>query len=286
MERVAFTTSATEEHEGPPFHGYKRMPIQLTPIADKALVHGYTWKVADEDLLADLIARVALGQVRHVNKILLKIASTPPLPVDDIWDAAAKMLTVPTGEDPWHRDGWIFQVMSWLSAVKSEPNSLVSIPQMIHAQKGFDGIQIDFDATGAVSAVVIFEDKATENPRETIHNDVWPEFQAFENGNSLNVLVAEVEGMLEKRQGIDVDDAIRSIIWKDARHYRVSITVGDSHSTEAGRRRLFKDYDTKVLGDVKRRRGETFYVVDLRAWMALIAGKALSRIAALKAAHV
>ena len=262
------------------------MPIQLTPIVHKSLVHGFTWEVADEELLAELIARVALGQARHVNKILLNIAAALPAPMDDAWAAAVKMLTVPAGTEHWHRDGWMFQVMSWLSAHKAGPNSLINTPQMIFAHKGFDGIQLDFDAAGAISAVVIFEDKATDNPRETIRDDVWPEFEAYENGGDANVLVAEVTGLLEKRQGIDVDDVIRRVIWKDARHFRISITVGDGHATDAGRGRLFKDYDTKVPGDIKRRRGETLYVDDLRTWMNSIASKALVHLAALKATHV
>lgn len=262
------------------------MPIQLTPIAHKSLVHGYTWTVTDEQLLAELIARVALGQARHVQKILLTIGATAPVPVGDAWTSAVKMLTVSQGTDPWHRDGWMFQVMSWLSALKAGPDSLINTPQMILAQKGFDGIQLDFDTEGAISAVVIFEDKATDNPRETIHNDVWPEFEKFERGESSNVLVAEVTGLLEKRQSVDVDDVLRRVIWKDARHYRVSITVGDSHMTDAGRGRLFKDYDTKIVGNVKRRRGETFYVDDLRTWMDSLASKALTHIEALKAIHV
>lgn len=262
------------------------MPILLTPIVHKSLVHGYTWEVTDEQLLAELIARVALGQARHVSKILLNIGTTLPVPVDEAWAAAAKMLTVPVGTEPWHRDGWMFQVMSWLSARKAGSNSLINTPQMIFALKGFDGIQLDFDPAGAISAVVIFEDKATDNPRETIRDQVWPEFEAYESGRDANVLVAEVTGLLEKRQGIDVDDVVRGVIWKDARHFRVSITVGDSHATDAGRGRLFKDYDTKIHGDVKRRRGETFYVDDLRAWMDSLARKGLAHIAAMKAAHV
>ena len=115
---------------------------------------------------------------------------------------------------------------------------------------------------------------------------MWPEFVEYESGGDANVLVAEVTGLLEKRQGVDVDDVVRRVIWKDARHFRVSITVGDTHTTDSGRGRLFKDYDTMVPGDVKRRRGETFYVDDLRAWMDSIASKVIAHIAALKAAHV
>ena len=252
----------------------------------RSLVEGFTWEVVDKNLLSELIARVALGQARHVQSILLAVRATFPIPVDDAWTAAANMLTVPTGIDPWHRDGWMFQVMSWLAAHKAGPKSLINTPQMIFAQKGFDGIQLDFDATGAISAVVIFEDKATDNPRETIRSDVWPEFAEYENGGDANVLVAEVTGLLEKRQGIDVDDVVRRVIWKDARHFRVSITVGDTHATDAGRGRLFKDYDATIPGNVKRRRGETFHVDDLRAWMDSLASKVLAHIAALKAAHV
>lgn len=262
------------------------MPIQLTPIIHKSLVHGYTWKVPDEQCLAEYIARVALGQARHVERILRTVGTVIPTPVDDAWTAAVKMLTVPTGVEPWHRDGWIFQVMSWLSAHKAGPTSLINTPQMIFAQKGFDGIQLDFDTAGNISAVVIFEDKATDNPRKTIHEDVWPEFEEYEKGGDANVLVAEVTALLEKRHGIDVDDVIRRVIWKDARHFRVSITVGDTHSTDVGRGRLFKDYDTTIPGDVTRRRGETFYVDDLRDWMDRLASKILAHIAALKVAHV
>lgn len=249
-------------------------------------MHGYAWEVIDEQHLAELIARVALGQARHVQNILLAIGSGMPAVIGDPWVAAKKMLTIPPGEDPWHRDGWIFQVMSWLSAHKAGPASLINTPQMIFAQKGFDGIQLDFDATGSISAVVIFEDKATDNPRKTIHEDVWPEFEEYENGGDANVLVAEVTGLLEKRPNIDADDVIRRVIWKEARHFRVSITIGDTHTTDAGRGRLFKEYDTKIPGNVKRRRGETFYVNDLRPWMESLATKVLAHIASLKAAHV
>lgn len=249
-------------------------------------MQGFSWEVLDEKELANLIARVALGQARHVQKILASAAVALPPPAAEAWDAAIKTLTVAPGSDPWHRDGWMFQVMSWLSASKAAPSSLMNPPHLIHAQKGFDGIQLEFDGAGAISAVVIFEDKATDNPRETIRTDVWPEFARFESGEYGNVLVAEVTGLLEKRAGVDVDEVIQKVIWKDARHYRVSITVGDAHSSPEGFVRLFKDYDVKVLGDVKRRRGETFYVNDLRPWMDKVAAEAVAHILILKAAHV
>ena len=46
------------------------MSIKLTPFNHGELYHGFSWAVQDEDLLADQIARVAVGQSRHVAKIL------------------------------------------------------------------------------------------------------------------------------------------------------------------------------------------------------------------------
>jgi hypothetical protein len=263
------------------------MPIQLTPITHKDLMHGYTWQVSDAQLLAEAIAGVALGQSRQVRRILSAVGAPLSLPNNDVRTTAIDMLSVPSGADSWHRDGWIFQVMSWLAACVANPNSLINTPHMIHAQKGFDGLQLDFDdKADEVTAVVIFEDKATENPRTTIREEVWPEFDLLEKGDRANVLVAEVLGLLEKRPSIDVDGAIRKVIWKDVRRFRVSITVADSHSTSAGRGRLFKNYDEKVAGAIERRRGETFYVSDLRTWMSNIANMAISHLATMKPSHV
>lgn len=262
------------------------MPIHLTPMSHGTLVQGVRWKVNDPEQLAELIAQVALGQARHVAKILNGVTGQPAPVFSSAIPSAINMLTLSPGADPWHRDGWMFQVMSWLAARLAHPDALLNPPQMILAQKGFDGVQIDFDPSTGISAVVIFEDKATENPRETIRDDVWPEFEAFERGDDTNVLTAEVVGLLERQSGVDADAVIRQVVWKNVRHFRVSITIGDSHASDNGHVRLFKGYDSKVPGDLKRRRGETFYVTDLRKWMETLAGQALNYLTTLKATHV
>jgi hypothetical protein len=251
------------------------MSITLTPFEHGELCHGSTWTVEDEDVLADQIARIALGQSRHVQKILAG-ANLGPTPTTANAAAGAITLLTVTGEDPWHRDGWIFQAMSWIAANRATPGGIIRSPHMILAHKGFDGLQLELDRdTGAVVAAVIFEDKATDNPRDTIRDDVWPEFSKLEAGERENVLTAEVVALLQTQPGIDPDIAIQNIIWKEARCYRISITVGDTHANDAGRLRLFRDYDTIAAGAVKRRRGETFCIHDLRRWMNELAQKAI-----------
>jgi hypothetical protein len=194
------------------------------------------------------------------------------------------MLTV-QGSDPSHRDGWMFQVMSWIAANRASPGGIISPPQMILAHKGFDGLLIELDMpTGLVFAAVIFEDKATEHPRDRIREEVWPDFRRLEAGDRENVLTAEVAALLRGREGLDVDKAIENIIWKQARHFRVCITVDRSHADEAGRQRLFRDYDVVATGAVSRRRAETFLIADLRAWMARLAERAIVALGAFKVA--
>jgi hypothetical protein len=257
------------------------MTILLTPFTHEPLCHGNTWKVQDEDQLAEQIASVALGQARHVQRILAGALLAPAPTTKNAANNAITLLTAKEGQDPWHRDGWLFQVISWIAANLASPNAVIRSPHMILAHKGFDGLQLDLDSiTGAVTSVIIFEDKATDNPRETIRKDVWGDFQELEEGGRENVLIAEVSGLLQTVKNIDADMAIQNVIWKQARNYRVCITVGDSHATEAGRRRLFRDYDTVATGSAKRRRGETFYVKELRPWMEGLAMKSIAAVQA------
>ncbi|ESX56206.1 hypothetical protein X761_12715 [Mesorhizobium sp. LSHC424B00] len=181
------------------------------------------------------------------------------------------------GADPWHRDGWMFQAMSWIAAHRATPGGVISFPHLIQAHKGFDGLQIEYDpATGRVTAAIVFEDKATSNPRDTIRDDVWTDFKALEAGDRENVLVADLTALLRTRPGIDADAAVETIIWKETRRYRVCITIGEAHATAEGRGRLFEGYNDIAPGHVGRRRGETLVIQNLRPWMEQLAQKAIA----------
>ena len=262
-----------------------KMPISLEYYDHPTLCHGQAWTITDEDALAEQIARVALGQSRHVQKIIAGTNVGPPASRASAAQGAINLLTVPSGDEPWHRDGWIFQVISWIAAQKADPTALIRPPQMIHALKGFDGLLLELSA-GEVVAATIFEDKASVGARKTVRDLVWPEFKLLEQGDRENVLVAEVVALLETNRDVDPDRAIENVIWKNIRHYRVSITVGKSHCTTAGRLKLFKGYDEIVEGAVKKRRGEVVYIEHLRPWMSSLAEKSIAHVQAMVAAYV
>ena len=248
------------------------MPISFTPIHEDGCWHGSTWTVDDEEALAEMIARVALGQSRTVERIL---EATDAMPADfpkGGFAGAKALLTVEDGADPYHRDGWVFQVIAWIAAHRQDDDALIRAPQMIKADKGLDGLIIEFD-DGDVARVVICEEKATDNARQKIQGAVWPEFADFETGARDNELVATVTALLDQSGDPEPDKTVADILWGDARAFRVAVTVGKAHATEKGRKRLFRGYEDVVSGLVDRRRAETLPLDGIRPWIASIAEK-------------
>ena len=159
------------------------MPITLSQFSEEDCYFGNSWQVTDEDELARQIGVIALGYSHHVLKILQGTGVVDAdYPADGV-ASAIELLTV-SGEDSSHRDGWMFQAMSWIAAIRANPTAKLAAPHMQHADKGFDGLQVEIDdETRRVKCAVIFEDKATTNPRRTITREdkgVWKEFQELE----------------------------------------------------------------------------------------------------------
>lgn len=251
--------------------------ITFTPIKNGKLWIGSDWTIEDEDELASLVARVALGQYEHVLNVLEKTNCVAYAPAPTALKGATKLLTAKNPEEPWHRDGWLFQVVSWIAANLHDPASLKTPPQIRHADKGFDGLHVCLDSTDEnVVSVVICEEKASDAPRGKITSQVWPDFKSMDTGERDHELVAETSTLLKANGHIDPSRAVHEILWKQTRAYRVSVTIGDNENSDSGRNALFSGYKKKVIGDdVERRRAETFYQRNMRAWMKRIADKAI-----------
>lgn len=262
--------------------------IKFRPIGIDNLWQGTDWAITDEDGLAQLIARVALGQYRHVLQVLQQTNCAKWAPSSTALDGAIRLLTADDLSKPWHRDGWLFQVISWIAASIQHPSVLKSPPHMLHAHKGFDGVHLHLDDSGrCVVRVVVCEEKATGKPRKMITSKVWPEFRSLESGERDNELVAETSTLLARHGYIDADQAVTEILWKKTRAYRVSITIGESERSVAGRKALFKGYKKTAPGsDVVKRRAETLFRKDLRQWMSKIAAKSIDAAKQIEASDV
>lgn len=247
------------------------MTITLNVTDHEGLCHGWSWAIEDEEILAERVARIALGQAKHVGRVIDGLTAKPKkTTAEHVADAIGK-LSVDKDGTPYKRDGWIFQAVSWIAAHQNRNGAILRAPHIRKADHGFDGLQIELSADkSTVTSVMIFEDKATTNPRDIIRDEVWPGLAALEAGQRVTELTHDVTAVLEAYQDIlpvDVEDAVDEILWKEARSYRVSITVSDAHSANAARAGLFSGYDIQAPGHVTKRRAETVYFPDMREWM-------------------
>jgi len=222
--------------------------------------------------MAEVFCQHGLGQYRHVAQILEGLAGAAPAGSAQHAVDALKKLKLAKNGDPWQRDGWLFQIISWIAANQEKQGATLAPPHIFHAHKGFDGMQLEISDDGkSVSAIVIFEDKATEDARRTIKQNVWPDIVDLEAGERIAELTHEASAILERQQhlypDLDIDNAIDRILWQEARRYRVSISIDDKHKPSDQRKKLFKHYDVSAGGDVARRRAETMHFDDLRQWM-------------------
>ena len=253
------------------------MPISFKSIQEKGCWHGSIWTVCNEDKLAEMIARVALGQSYSIERILGGEEKSSEGQPSSGFAGAKDLLTVAKGSESYHRDGWVFQVISWIAAHLQRKGALIRAPQMLKADKGLDGLIVEFDGDG-IARVIICEDKATENPRNTIRENVWPEFKSFETGARDHELVASVTALLERSGDTQPDNTVADILWKNTRAYRIAVTVEEQHLDSVGRKKLFKGYEEKVLGDSARRCAETFHKDDIRDWIDALAIKAIAEV--------
>ena len=257
------------------------MPLSFTPIGTAGKWRGSTWTVEDEDELANMLARVALGQAAIVEEILEDTGCKAPRHSAVAGIQGARNLLSVEGESPAHRDGWIFQVISWialhLQANATSERILIRPPQMIHAEKGQDGLVVEYSDRD-IARIVICEDKATKNPRKQFQSKVLSDFDVYETGARDNVLTAGVIAILGHHRVENADAVVEGILWDEQRAYRVAVTVSTRDASASAQTRLFRGYSKSVRGDVLRRRAEIMPLTDLRPWMNTLANKALAAI--------
>lgn len=249
------------------------MVIALTPVKEGELWTGCTWMVEDENALAGLLARVAIGQSRVAERILREDGLIDISYPRGGHESARNLLKVGPSGDPAHRDGWIFQVISWLASHRAGKPGVIRSPHMRHADKGLDGLLVEFDDT-EIACVVISEEKATGNARTMVRDRVWPEFQDFETGRRDAELVDGVSALLAGGGHPNSDAVVAAILWTEKRAYRVAVTINDTHASALGLKALYKGYEAAVSGQIGRRRAEAFQVQNLRPWFENIAVKA------------
>lgn len=245
---------------------------------------GRRWESLDNEQLAAMVAQLALGQWRHVEGLLRSESGAGSVGPSYAINQAIRSLTVESGRDPWHRDGWVFQFISWIVAVESRKGDPARAPQMDQASKGFDGLQLVLNRNGSsVKGIIIFEDKASESPRDKVRDEVWPSFREMEAGERDAALASELASLLERLPHLNKLETVDRIMRdRKARRYRVSVTAGSHHAQGVHFSGLFDGYEEAVRGGRSRRYANVFEVNDLRAWMSTLSNRAVELLEAMR----
>ncbi|OJX49785.1 MAG: hypothetical protein BGO88_08495 [Flavobacterium sp. 38-13] len=247
------------------------MPYSYARIDHNPLCHETELVVNDLKKLAQQVGLLLLGKHRHVASILAAKNRKIPSSTDVMIDRAQKQLSVTTDIERWKRDGWLFQMMTWISVRLEQPgiNLISQAPHTNPAQHGIDGLAIVLTSANTIKALIIAEDKYTEKPRSTIKEKVWPEFKLFEKGEFDSQLVTQTTMLLGHLDDDEIDRIIENDIYKTSnRIYRVGITPIAVHSSAKLKKKLFKGYDKCVKGpDLVRRQSLTFSQPNIRKWM-------------------
>ena len=151
-----------------------------------------------------------------------------------------------------HRDGHLFQYVSWIVARLASQKSILTPPHVRQADKGFDGFIIELDeAQKKVLKVVLCEDKASKAPRNLITRSVWKEITSICEGEREDEVLSALNTLLKAVPDLSADemeDAVDTIFWEKARHFRVSVATGEDQRGKNDFAQLFAGFEDVALG--------------------------------------
>jgi hypothetical protein len=249
---------------------------------------GSRWAAADLDLLARIIAIIAMGQAVHAARIINALAPSGPAINKAALRASAKQRLTVTGKTDeqkkvrrYHRDGLIFEVISWIAAQQqSAGTALLRDPHISSTTQGLDGLMIELNRAGAeVKRATIFEDKCSENPDETFRYKIMPAFKEHHGDKRAPDLVATAAALL-KEAGLDGTKAVEAagrVLDKTYRAYRGSLAVTTADDSIERRQSMFKTYKELDGIEADQRVGAVLITSEnLRDWFDALADSAIA----------
>lgn len=272
-----------------PDQNWAALEITGFPIDDDCV--GSKWKVENEDQLARLIAIVVMGQAAQAAHIIDELLPAAPAFTDEELkkEAVIKFTVQEVAQTPRmgypriQRDGLIFEIISWIAAKQvSGEKCFLKDPHTSSTSQGLDGIMIELNEDGSeILKSTIFEDKCTDNPRDTFTQKVIPGF-LDRHGNTRNAELIAAAATLIQLSGVKNVQAmsmVRKVIDNSSRQYRAGFALTQEFDTEEAQKALFKGYD-KIKDITQEQRIGASLIVNgkLRDWFDALATKIIAYI--------
>jgi hypothetical protein len=259
------------------------MPLQLPDFPANPECGGKQWAAIDEDQLATLAALVLIGRAKHAESVLVGTQRTVTIVPDALKEQLRRQLQTAAGPPTYHRDGLLFEVISWIAArITAATNELISTPHLKSTQQGLDTIKIGFDPTERnVTRVVVYEQKCTDHARDQFRDKVIPGFHEWKSHKRDNQLVQAVTSLVERFELTD-DEQLRlydRLVQVHPLVFQAALTVTPTPFETARCVALFEGF-VAVTPDIADRLGDTFPLADIRGWFATFAAHVWAKIEA------
>lgn len=278
------------------------MPISLT--SDKTKACNFSeWSIGkgDRGRLVEILAYLYLQQEENAQRIIRALEPRPRSLKGRVAENVIRKLTAPKQADVeaaksgtekekeaaqkridtsiWHRDGLLFQHISWIVARQAIPDGYMTSPHVRQADKGFDGFIIELDKSQErIERIVLCEDKASEDPRPLVRKNVWPEIKSIISGDRDDEILADLTTLLKGIPAIDAESAVDEIFWEGTRHFRVSVATGEDKRKSKSFVHIVKGFDDVVTGTIEKRVAGVLPFDDVRIGLDLLAQEVIAKV--------
>src|ERR1700722_20044901 len=122
------------------------MPLNVPNFPAAPQCDGRQWAVLNEDKLATVVALVLIGRAKHAESVLVGTQQNVAFVANVLKEQLRSQLQTPPGPLTFHRDGLLFEIISWVVArITGAPDEVISTPHLKSTQQGLDTIKIGFD---------------------------------------------------------------------------------------------------------------------------------------------
>ena len=261
------------------------MPLTLTPTPAPPQCGGTAWTVADPDALAEVTAQVLIGRALHAAQILdgVRQPGTPPMMSAALKEKLRIELHPESSARIWHRDGLLFEIISWVAArISATADEAMLDPHLKATNQGTDCLKVTINPTTHIlTRVTVYEYKCTTNWRKLFAGDVKAAFREYVNGERDNQLAQATISLLSclGLTSAEREAAYDQLIQQRPLAFQASLTVEPSGFTPAQRAALFAGYE-EITDDIDVRDGNTLPLDGIRAWFAAFSDRVWTKIEA------
>lgn len=178
-----------------------------------------------------------------------------------------------------HRDGLLFQHISWVAARMALPNCYMTAPHVRQADKGFDGFIVELDGRGhEIKRIVLCEDKASKSPRSLISSSVWPEIGTILSGDRDDEILADLVTLLKSIPDIDPETAVDEVFWEGVREFRVAVATGEDQRKAGNFLHIIAGFEAVAGGALQSRTAGVLPFDDVRKGLAHLAAEVAAKV--------